>query len=324
MSPSGPINRFLVATAVTLAVGFAAMAALFYLQMGSQTRESLGRCGTIGVKVHAAESAPTPKLLFIGGSSVHWGINAKAVAEQLGFPGAANFGTFAALGPGPVLHEAKKVLKPGDVAVLALEYESYARSAPSAEAVDHMLACGGDYFQSLSLLSRARIILSADMTRVLRLSRGSPNPDMRRFTATGDPPLDPAIFAGRKRDHERIALYKPLVVRFNAKSPDVSAIADFVAWARAHRVRVVATWPNTLYFKEYGNSAGIRQIRRFYEEQGVPIAGTPEDALFGPDMLFDTQYHLNLQGIRLRTARLSEALKPILAQPGPPAPLAKP
>ena len=45
------------------------------------------------------------------------------------------------------------------------------------------------------------------------------------------------------------------------------------------------------------------------EEIGITVVGTPQDAMREPKYLFDTEYHLIPEGIRLRTEKFISLLR---------------
>ncbi len=131
-----------------------------------------------------------------------------------------------------------------------------------------------------------------------------------RFTPVNFSPQDPAQI-------ERMRLYRPANTRFDRDSRDARSIVEFVELARANGINVLAAWPNTLRFAEYDGDPGVRAIAAFYRDLGVPMVGTPQDAMFAFEHLHDTQYHLNEAGIVERTAKLIGNLRPYLV-PEPP------
>ena len=113
---------------ICLPLGFVLAAAvyfgLFFLQLGVPTSHSVWLNVIIEKKGAAAAAIAKPKLLVVAGSSAFYGISAAEIERQTGFP-AYNFGTNAALGCEYLLHRARKVSRPGDVVLLAFEYETY-------------------------------------------------------------------------------------------------------------------------------------------------------------------------------------------------------
>ena len=130
------------------------------------------------------------------------------------------------------------------------------------------------------------------------------------FTPVNFSPQDPAQI-------ERIRRDGPVNTRFDPDSRDARSIVEFVELARANGINVLAAWPNTLRFAEYDGDPGLRAIAAFYRDLGVPMVGTPQDAMFAFEHLHDTRYHLNEAGIVERTAKLIGNLRPFLV-PEPP------
>jgi hypothetical protein len=69
----------------------------------------------------AASLEGTPRLLFAGGSGVHYGVDAMQVEQETGMP-SVNFGLHAGLGLNAILRVALESLRPGDVVVAIPEY----------------------------------------------------------------------------------------------------------------------------------------------------------------------------------------------------------
>ncbi|MEN3953378.1 hypothetical protein [Iodidimonas sp. SYSU 1G8] len=271
---------------------------------------SAGICAMVEKRMELARSAPSPKLLIIGGSGVSNGISAGSMSESLGVP-VQNFGLQAGTGTGFMLDRAKSVLRKGDIAMLAFEYHLYNTKRPSDVALDVAMNCGRDFLARQPLQSRIRDALSLPYSALF---------SRLRYAIMGNPHNEPAITAHgdiifqSPRSHmgnsdiERIRRYKPMEIALNPDSPDVNEIRKFIGWAKQADVIVLATWPNTLAFSEYNKAEGFKAIERFYTELGVPMIGRPADAMVGIGLLDDTQYHLNAAGVATRTVKLSAAL----------------
>ncbi len=126
---------------------------------------------------------------------------------------------------------------------------------------------------------------------------------------TGNTTVDP-----RKPEANRIVA--PLITGIN--STDASgfdAVRRFVAWARAHNVKVLATFPAIVQRPDY-NGPNAKEaadaITKFYASLNVPVVGTATDAIFPPDQFFEMPYHLTRAGAVARTEKLVPALKPYL------------
>lgn len=314
---SRPFRRFVAAVLGVFVLLMAGNYGLFRLKMGGMTRGTAQRCVNVAAKIDRVGAIPSPKLVFIGGSAVHKGINAEAVGKVFGLRG-GNLGTMAALGPPVLLWNARKVLRRGDTAVLVLEYDLYWHDRPTDPEIDYVLGCGADFFAQLTPVAQAPYILGASPIRLLRgRTRNLASLEQeaaQRMSAAGDalptaaafPPID-------AEQRERMRHYTPHDLRFAADSRDVRAVAAFIAWARVNGIRVIATWPNTVYFDDYRRRADrFASIAAFYRTHGVPVAGDPLRTMFPVEAFHDTQYHLGYRGIQQRTAITIADLRPLL------------
>ena len=304
----GHYRRFLSIVAVVFVAGLLSNVALSAWSFGRLTETARGLCSFIDGKVAAASQIDGPKLLFIGGSNLHEGLSAQRISEAIDVP-SFNFGLQAGLGLRLMLYEAKKVLRRGDTAILVLEYSHYIDDRWNEVSSDVLFGCGGDYFRQMGLLEKFEALLSLTPLRVFNLLP----PGNRRTTSSDEATERPVRLrygdratSGSEVIDEatlrRLQLYQPIpiLVRPNAEGP--RALASFVDWARDHGVKVVATWPNTIYFPAYELAPGFAEITSFYERLGIPVVGRPQDAMYPTSLFHDTSYHLNATGISRRTS----------------------
>lgn len=94
-----------------------------------QPHESFWISGIYKAKEAAAAKVVGRKAVIIGGSGAHYSYSAKAITEATGIP-TVNLGTHAGLGGEYILHRARGSLKPGDIAIVALEHQLTFRTKP--------------------------------------------------------------------------------------------------------------------------------------------------------------------------------------------------
>jgi hypothetical protein len=305
--------RFISIAMAAAATCAALWSVLFYLELGTHTEASRSRCENVRLKRDLVREVASPKLAVIAGSSTARGVNAQILSQVTGRQ-AVNFGLFAGIGPDVVLDEARRILQPGDTALLALEYNHFVSEGPSADAIDYVLGCGGEFFRRLPLVEKARYVFSLPLSRVYRSlaappARASKGSERSNLTSLGDMKLVPKVFPPiSEQDRTRMSLYRPMPIAMNPDSHGARTIAAFIAWAREHRINVIATWPNTIYFPEYAHASGFGDVRRFYAELGVDMVGDRASSLLPLAMFYNTQYHLNIEGIRIRSRRLADDL----------------
>jgi hypothetical protein len=281
-------------------------------QFGARTRNGFYTCSYIGAKIERGQAIGSPKLVIASGSNAIDGIDIAGLAKRLSIRG-LNFGLSASFGPGFQTFEAAKILHSGDAILMPFEYMAYDYARPRDSLMDAVYSCGGDYWQSLDWHERLFFVMAAKPWRLFDAAAFERRPDDIKKTAAqaradaglyGERLSDPlpTLLSGTSGKHE------PLAIRFDPDSPGVHAISAFVHGAQARGVRVFATWPNTLFFREYAANRAFAKIRAFYGGLGVDVIGTPEDAMFPESLMGDTIYHLNRAGIGLRTARLARSL----------------
>jgi hypothetical protein len=309
----GRYRRFLSIVVVVFAVGLLSNVALSAWNFGRLTETARGLCSFIDSKVAAASQVDGPKLLFIGGSNLHEGLSAQRISETIEVP-SFNFGLQAGLGLRLILFEAKKVLRPGDTAILVLEYSHYTDDRWNEVSSDILFGCGADYFRQMGAVEKLEALLSLPPFRVFDLlAPGEKAVRQDRRTKSNDDRAEPAArlrYGDRavsdsevidEATRRRLQLYQPIPISIRPDAEGPRALASFVDWARAHGVKVVATWPNTIYFPAYRSASGFVEITNFYKDLSVPVIGKPQDAMYPTDLFHDTQYHLNARGISRRT-----------------------
>jgi hypothetical protein len=306
------VARYLVFVLALFVALCAAAGAYAWSEMGRFTRSGYASCAYIDKKVALGGRTPSPKFVVVAGSNAALGIHVRTVSEALSVPG-FNFALVATFSPGFQLFEARKILKPGDAVLIASEYLAYDYGSPTNALVDAVYSCGEDYWRSLDWPRRLFFVLAVRPQRVidtLRFNKANAaradRAVVRDVTADGDEARTgtPGLIAGAQT-----GAHQPLVIRFGAQSNGVGEIENFLAWAKANGVTVFATWPNTLYFPQYKTYPAFGEIADFYRAHGVEMIGAPEDSMFGEKFLADTIYHLNADGIRLRTEKLIANLK---------------
>src|SRR5215467_3789190 len=106
--------------ALGLTVSIAALA--IGLSCGVPVEESLWTSAALAKKLALAARIDGPKIVLLSGSNAHVGLKAEMIAAATHRP-AVNLATNAGLGPQYLFYSAKSALRPGDIVILALEYE---------------------------------------------------------------------------------------------------------------------------------------------------------------------------------------------------------
>ena len=324
-------RSFFIALPVGLLLTGAIYFGLFFLQLGIPTTQWAWLHEIIETKRKAAEKITKPKLLIVAGSSALYGISAEEIERQTGFP-TVNFGTNAALGPAYILHVTRKVCRPGDVVLLAFEYEQYLFGNLTGDTTDelfinYILGHDREYVRSLSFQTQLKLALLTPSDRLWSgLSAVFRKPGQNAATAKfirdvladinshGD---QTSAVPGKRPGHSAVRSMLSYIPAsgFPPSPAGLPPIREFCTWAKANNVRVLATFPNISHRSEYDLPAAKQmpvQFRAFFEPMGVPVLGDLSESMLPEEQMFDSLYHPMREFALARTRRLLIHLAPHL------------
>ncbi len=81
-------------------------------------------------------------------------------------------------------------------------------------------------------------------------------------------------------------------------------LKDFNSWCIDNNVKLFVTYPNTLYFDVYDNKdykEYFTFLEEYFTENNISTIGKPSDFFYDKKYFFDTMYHLNEEGMTVRT-----------------------
>lgn len=324
-------RSFFIALPVGLLLTGAIYFGLFFLQLGIPTTQWAWLHEIIETKRKAAEKITKPKLLIVAGSSALYGISAEEIERQTGFP-TVNFGTNAALGPAYILHVTRKVCRPGDVVLLAFEYEQYLFGNLTGDTTDelfinYILGHDREYVRSLSFQTQLKLALLTPGDRLwsgLSAVFRKPKQDAATVKFIRDVLADINIHGdqtsalpGKRPEHSAVRSMLSYIPAsgFPPSPAGLPPIREFCTWAKANNVRVLATFPNISHRSEYDLPAAKQmpvQFRAFFDPMGVPVLGDLSESMLPEEQMFDSLYHPMREFALARTRRLLIHLAPHL------------
>jgi hypothetical protein len=281
--------------------------------------------GLYARKEQAARRIPGPKLVLIGGSGTHYGFSAAYLTRLTGLP-AVNFGTHAGLGPRYILFRARRALRRGDIAVLAIETPINNAVVPSENTAEQVISDDLPYLLHERPDRSLRILFGLDPRYALRRAANmmlpwNPHPTRRAdsVTDTGDEALEVSKLVGP----EGSGLPKnppPFQMVGLVEMPE--SLGEFFAWAKAHEVKIALLWTPMLADKAYEGAFYRRQfalVEQWYRTVGAISLGSVSDYYLGESEVFDTIFHANERGRQRMTEILAAKLCAAIACPTPPA-----
>ena len=291
--------------------------------------------GSIVDKHQRLEHTAPPRIILLGGSNVPFGFDSDVMEKTLGRP-VVNMGVAAGLGAEFMLADVESELRAGDILVLSLEYDHFARGAGGSgfdpavlqQALifrpKGLLSLGPMHFRKI-VLDRGLMLLGEITRRGLRVgvhAKSAERPGERSaraaFNAWGD-------LGGHRGDPARITAEAVERLPIVLPLPDypnknlLRHLAHFVERSAKKGVVVAFTFPP----KPEGalrrdRDRADRLAAALREIPGLILLDTPQEQGYPAGQFFDSANHLTAQGAAARTRKVSAALRRILkASPRP-------
>ena len=274
---------------------------------------------------------PAPRVILVGGSNVAFGFESDRMESALGRP-VVNMGLAAGLGVEFMLAEIEPALRPGDIIVLSLEYDHFARG-PAAGRYSALgfdpnvlrqvlifrpegcLDLGWTHVRKI-VLDRGLSILGEIARRGFMFGIGAREAKTSELQSArkGFNPWGDLI--GHRQEPARttaeLVNRLPLVadVRKFPNPAALEVIRDFVDRTRRTGARVAFTFtpkPTGTILRDgelaWRLAEALRQI------PGVTLLDAPQDHAYPPEQFFDSANHLTAEGAAQRTSKVIASLQ---------------
>ena len=268
--------------------------------------------GVLDDKVDRLAEINEPKIVVVGGSSVAFGLESELIERYTGMP-VVNFGLYASLGTKLMLDLSREHINEGDIIVLAPELDAqtlsmYFNSAQTLRAAD----------------GRPDILLDIPFEHAFSLMSASWDfaADKLAYEIGGTAPSYEGVYSADSfneygdisypRPENIMPLYYDPNTEINL-TPDILA-ADFCDYlneytehARDKGAEVYFSYcpMNSLAIGEPDPEAFARYLEQKLE---CTFISDVSDYILEPGYFYDTNFHTNGAGARLRTVRLTEDL----------------
>ena len=300
------LRRFVLLTLIVAIVG----ATVYVVLPGDRTTYM----AAIEDKERLLQSTPAPRIIFVGGSSLAFGLDSNMIQQRFGLP-VENMGLGAGVGLRFMLEQIKPQLRAGDIVVMSPEYEILQADSEFDGGVRTLAYTIGYAPQTITYLRsplqfyHLLLGLGAAIRNKLDVLH-EPNPANKTegraaFDTNGD-------FVGHlgKPQSSKIEL-QPLdpVKAANLDRDAIPVMNEFQRFAQSRDVTVYLTFP-----PHYGTiSPDMSGMKPFYcqlkKQLDIPLLGTPDAFFFDASYMFDTVYHLTAEGRAIRTKRVIQYLE---------------
>lgn len=266
------------------------------------------------LKREMVKTVPQPRIIFVGGSNLAFGLDSKTVGESLG-KNVINNGLHAGLGLKFMLDDIEPFLQKGDTVVICPEYNHFYGAG----------AYGGVEALPMLVEYRPEIIKLFNYRQIAVVLRGLPMIFNNRVHG-----LQQKLF--KRTTPSNIYQYSKSV--FNEYGDEVSHLTlksdnphicastiqgDFDEGFYQYFLSKMAAWnsrgicvimlPPAIYSKHLNvNIAKANNLAQRLAASGMPFKTSSQTFAYPESMMYNTNYHLNKLGVVARTQDVIKAL----------------
>jgi len=259
-------------------------------------------------KEYARQLEGKNKLVFVSGSNTIFGLNTQDMENALGMP-VLNYGLHGGLGS-YVLFDVKRVLNKGDTVILALEYNYYiepiASGEPTSTVIEYIISYDKEYYNTLNIKDK---LMTANYLFKLKTLTAMAKEASAQFELNKNGDIIDA--QGNDEGYIKVRRDEPLEYNVLFEKIEEKPLGEFVSWCRENEIKVYAIAPNIDHKKEITlkERKFFNEIKLLYKLLDVEFLGNFEDGFFDKEFIYNTKYHLNKEGQKLRTQKVLELVK---------------
>lgn len=311
--------RFIRNIIITVVLIVSIFAGLFFVGQLVPYQYDKAYTGILRVKYEANKKRTEPGIIFVGGSNLALGLDTEKISKTFNTP-AYNFGFHAGLKRDFYLNAIKANILEGDVIVLIFEYSAYIEDLMTEHVTWNSIDNDMDLIKCVPASNVFNLYRYYPIYLFKKISDTMFNPhpipdnggyNVDCFNEYGD---DVYERYENIRTPEEVKNSAYTVISTDIMSDEgLEALKEFREYCESVGARVYASCPSIdrLGVKELQDN-GVSFKKRYEEKTGIKMISEPSDYILDTEYFYDTDYHLNLTGVELRTNLLIEDLKTVL------------
>ncbi|MEV9617112.1 hypothetical protein [Aliarcobacter butzleri] len=270
-------------------------------------------------KDNYAKSIQNTKIVFTSGSNTLFGMETNIIEKELNIP-TVNMAIQGGLKTEYILYRTKNILKTGDIVVLPMEYQNLTWNGNIEETYrDYVLTYDKNYFNNMPIKEQLSFLFSITPYKLVKSSidkkRTLIEPEMEKTynSNTLNKNGDVIYKEGTKTGFKTIPFELPNP--YNIETYGLLKIKEFAKWCEDNKIKLLVSFPNTVNLKEYYDKPYTNYFNfliNYFEKNNIQVIGKPTDSLYPIQYFYDTDYHLNNYGAKIRTYKFLEELKKVL------------
>lgn len=260
------------------------------------------------------QTISSPKMVFIGGSSMAFSLDSKKIEKELGYS-VVNMGLIADVGLRYMLLESEEYLKEGDAVVVGAEYEQFLDYFYGRQTLVALLFdINKDYYQKLDIESSVQLFEPMHKYVLRKVSYNLLNSQAEStevysknsFNEYGD------VVAHWTKEPQKYIHNYTMEKVINPDS--FSFLRSFKEKMQSRNITFILIPPPIQQTQFDINKEIIKKIQDKLQTNNLPYIETSNTYTFADSLFFDTPYHLNKQGVDIRTAYIISDIQNCLRQ----------
>ncbi|MCB8566679.1 hypothetical protein [Fusobacterium ulcerans] len=256
-------------------------------------------------KIKLIEKVENKRIIFIGGSNLAFGLDSSMIEKEfLGYK-IINMGLHGGIGIKYLLEDCKKYLKKGDVLVIVPEYENFYNNGSGTSALWYILSLKKN-LENIGIINFTRslpYLLTATkeilMTNENKEYGQNFSYDRRGFNRNGD-----YTEHWKYKGKEKIKV--DILPNSKITNSTINYLEKFIEQSRKREIKIILLPP---VFQKSSYKINEEKIKEISNSLITKFEVEPEVFSYDDNLFFDTAYHLNRQGVDLRTKEIIKILK---------------
>lgn len=284
------------------------MILFFGLFYGETPRSSKSLLFSVNHKDSLLLNTKNPRIVFVGGSNISFGLDSQIFKDSLAL-NPINTGIHANLGIKYMLENCLNYLQKGDIVIIIPEYDHFYRSYDfvSEELLRTVLEVNPEKINNLSI---NQIIYLLQYLPKYSISKFKPSEyfgfqesdvySVNSFNNYGD------VDAHWELENRP---FNSITINGDFQTVVVDKLKQFVQNADEIGALVYISFPSLDKQSFINSKENILMIEEVLKSENFKLLGSVERYIMPEELMFNTHYHLNAEGVNYRTNLLLEDLK---------------
>lgn len=292
---------------------------VFYVMNHDKTAKTNYLAATLDKHDLLAKQQP-PRVIFLGGSNVAFGLDSSLIGRRLN-RNPVNMGLHAALGLEYMLNEVDASLVEGDIVVISFEYEQF--SSPLPDIPERLFTVIDSrpqnaqfvpWYYAPIMLDKGQLYLGGVIRTAINSVLGTYEID-RIYRRSNLNEIGDATVNNTESGRDLTQIKGKLTVNDDSVQTAITILNAFNQSATQKGAKIYYSYPSLLDSVFRDNAAAIGRIdAQLKQSLDFPLLDAPKDMAFSQEYFFDSEYHLNHKGTKVRSELISEQLSKRLTE----------